>query len=249
MILNDCIYCIGGDVKYVFQPKGVDCVWKLNSKEQTSEWEQVASMNVERCGMGAAVYDDTIVVAGGCDANYHLLASTEVYQTFCNEWRIISPLKQRKSGNALVSCNGFLYALGGWDGYRCLSSVEKLGDLKGEWCNIEPMKTPRKLLAAVNCDGAIYAIGGQSGKEKSTSLKTVEKYDSTANTWKDVRHMNFKRRFHAACVLRNKIYVIGGIDPHDNEVTEIECYDPILDTWSNVGKSTEKLWFHTLVAV
>ena len=68
------------------------------------------------------------------------------------------------------------------------------------------MQTIRKSLAAVNCDGVVYAIGGQSpGIHKSTTLKTVEKYDSLTNTWKYISDMNFKRYLHAACVLRNKI--------------------------------------------
>ena len=211
-------------------------------------WEQVASMNKKRYDMGAAVYEDVIVVAGGVDENYSLLASTEVYQPSFNEWRTISPLKQQRHAHALVSCDGHLYAIGGWGGHN-LSSVERLGDLKEEWIISEPMQAPRQFLAAVNCDGVVYAIGGRAGKDYSTTLKTVEKYDSSTNKWNYVSDMNFKRRAHAACVLRNKIYVVGGLDAAGNAVTQIECYDPKCDTWSIVGNTTEKLYNHTLVAV
>ena len=248
-LLNDYIYCIGGDFENRRILSGTDRVWRLNSRKQTSGWEHVAPMNAKRYGMGAAVYGDIMVVAGGIDENNEVLTSTEVYQTSFNEWRNISPLKQRKSAHALVSCDGYLYAIGGWDGESYLSSVERLGDLKGEWINIEPMQTPRYRLAAVNCDRVVYAIGGRSANRKNTTLKTVEKYDSSANKWKFVRDMKFERFGHAACVLRNKIYVVGGRDANGKVVTQIECYDPTRDTWSIAGNTSEDLYCHSLIAV
>ena len=228
---------------------GIDSVWRLNTKKLTSGWQQVAAMNVKRCAMGAAVYGDVIVVAGGIDENDYLIASTEVYQTSFNKWRTISPLKQQRHAHALVSCDGCLYAIGGWDDGNCLFSVERLDDLKGEWINIEPMQTPRNGVAAVNCDGVVYAIGGRAGEDYSTTLKTVEKYDASANKWKNVSDMNFKRRCHAACVLRNKIYVVGLLDVDSKAVTQAECYDPGCDTWNIVSYTTEESYYHTLVVV
>ena len=75
----------------------------------------------------------------------------------------------------------------------------------GSIFNRKPMPTQRAALAAVNCDGAIYAIGGRSGINKSTSLKPVQKFDSTANKWKYVFDINSKHHSHVASVLRNRI--------------------------------------------
>ena len=175
--LNHHIYCIGGDIKIQPYLYGTDSVWRLKSRKPTSGWEQVSSMNSERCAMGAAVYSDVIVVAGGLNENRRVLASTEVYLTSFNEWRIISPLKQQRCEHVPLSCDGYLYAIGGRSGGKCLSSVERLDDLKGEWINSKTMQTRRTGLAAVSCDGVVYTIGGQSGNDNSTTSKTVEKYD------------------------------------------------------------------------
>ena len=247
--LNGYIYCIGGDKTNENFLKGSDKVWRLNLKKPTSTWKQVASMNTKRCAMGATVNGDVIVVAGGSSKFSLTLRSSEVYQPSFNKWQTISSLKRPKFANALVSCDGYLYAIGGCKDRSMLSSVERLSNLKRKWIDIESMQTPRGYVAAVNCDGVVYAIGGKSGKNDSTTLKTVEKYDSTANTWKYVSDMNFKRRAHAASVLRNKIYVVGGIDADAKVVTQIECYDPTCDTWSIVVNATEKLYWHTVVAV
>ena len=257
LLLNHFFYCIGGGNKNrphsFFHSLNLNCtdrVWRLNSRKQISGWEQVASINSKRCGMGAALYSNVIVVAGGCDENSRLLASTEVYQPLFNEWRTTSAMKLQRCEHALASCDGYLYAIGGWSGRnRRLSSVERLDDLKGEWINIKKMQTPRSSLAAVNCDGVVYAIGGQSNNDMSSTLKTVEKYDSSAKNWKYVSDMNFKRYKHEACVLRKKIYVVGGLDAEDKEVTPIECYDPTCDTWSIVGNKMEGLYNLALVAV
>ena len=208
-------------------------------------WKQVASMNAKRYLMGASVYDDVIVVAGGCDENQKMLASAEVYLTSTDEWQTISPLNQKRAQHALVSCNGYLYAIGGEYG-KPLSSVERLGDLNEEWINIKAMQKPRSSLAAVNCDGVVYAIGGQGGFKPSRDLKTAEKYDASTNKWEFVSDMNFKRFGHAASVLRNKIYVVGGLDADGKAVTQIECYDPLCDTWNIVRKEFCR---HSLVAV
>ena len=249
LTLNDYIYCIGGNKSNTQNVSGIDNVWRLNSTKQNSGWEKVASMNTKRCLMGAAVYGDVIVVAGGADENNFTLASTETYQTSFDTWQTISQLKQRRDENALVSCDGYLYAIGGSADGKCLSSVERLDDLKGKWINIESMQTPRHWFAAVNCNGVVYAIGGQSGNDKSTKLKSVERYDPSANKWKYVSNMNFKRSAHAACVLRNKIYVVGGLDADNQLLTQIECYDPTCDTWRIVGNISEPLYHHTVVAV
>jgi len=207
-------------------------------------------MNESRYQMGAALYGDVIVVAGGLDENDYPQSSVEVYQTSFNEWRTICSLNQKRSGHALVSCGRYLYALGGRDGKTVLSSIERLDHLNKNWINFEPMQTPRIWFSAVNCDGVVYAIGGRSVYyDISTTLKTVESYDLPTNKWKYVSDMNIKRFGHSACVLHNKIYVVGGIGKNNKTIEEIECYDPTCDTWSIVGQVTETLHYHTIEAI
>jgi len=248
LVLDNYLYCIGGSNARGYERTSIDSVWKLNLKQLSSNWQQVASMKAKRSGMGAAAFGHVIVVAGGLGKREELLASTEVYQSALNEWRTASLLNQGRDGHALVSCERYLYVIGGWN-KRPLSSVERLGDLKEEWMNITPMLTPRGWLAAVICNETIYAIGGQSENSIASTLSSVEKYDFADNRWKYVCNMKFKRRAHAACVLRNKIYVVGGVDANEKVVKEIECYDSTDNTWSIVGNATEELFDHTLLPV
>ena len=69
-------------------------------------------MNEARYATGAAVYFDTIFVVGGSDEKSNHLASSEYYQITLSKWKTIAPLKQKRSGLAVVSTGGYLYALG-----------------------------------------------------------------------------------------------------------------------------------------
>jgi len=250
IIQDDYIYCIGGAVERDKKMQVLNNVWRFDLKNSSTGWKEVASMNKKRYRMGAALHGDVIIVAGGVNENNDLKSSVEIYQTSSNEWKTITSLNQKRNGHALVSCGGCLYALGGHDGKHALSSVKRLDFLNGRWKNIESMQTPRIWISAVNCGGVIYAIGGIfKHTDISTTLKTVERYDSATNKWKYVSDMNVKRRTHSACVLHNKIYVVGGLNESSCAIKEIECYDPTCDTWSIVGNVTEKLFHHTIVAV
>ena len=69
LVLDDYIYCLGGDNENRESQRGTDNICRLNLRKQILGWEQVASMKTKRYLMGAAVHGhgDQIVVAGGCD--------------------------------------------------------------------------------------------------------------------------------------------------------------------------------------
>jgi len=150
IIQDDYIYCIGGGVAQDKETIVLSNVWKLNLKNPSTGWNEVASLNEKRYVIGAAVHDDVIVVAGGVNENYVPLSSVEVYQTFFNEWRTISSMNQKRVGHALVSCGRYLYAFGGCVAKRPSSSCERLDSLNGKWKNIESMQTPKMWFSAVN---------------------------------------------------------------------------------------------------
>ena len=227
--LNDVIFCIGGN-----SPNGWGnaynkvCLMKL--KQTNLKWEGAAPMNENRCRMGAAMFHDCLVVAGGWNKNCSM-ASTECCVDPFDKWRKAPSLKQKRNGNALVVCNDSLFALGGCDKITCLSSVERLRSLNGKWENVSPMLTARFELAAVHLNGYVYAIGGRSDISSSFTQNTVEKFDSYLNKWSYVCEMKHKRFGHSACIWHGKIFVIGGIDADGNAVKEIEIYDPKKDEW------------------
>ena len=49
--------------------------------------------------------------------------------------------------------------------------------------------------------------------------------------------------------MQNKIYVIGGIKANNGFVSEIKCYDPLSNSWSIVGHTSEELVYHSVVTI
>ena len=238
---NGFVYTVGGW-------RGSNKVCRMDLKSKNCTWEEVAGLNTGRHDMGATVHNDTLVVAGGDGQSEYGLTSCEYYVAVTNKWKEMSSMSHARSGNALVSCGGWLYALGGWDEENCFSSVERLSDINGTWEKSESMLIPRYLFAAVNCANVMYAIGGQCGEDASTVTKSVEKYNADNKKWLFVSYMNTERYAHAACVMHGKIFVVGGLDAKGRAVKTIECYDPQVDSWSIVGKTEDDLHYHSVVA-
>ena len=234
-------YCIGGGGR--FSP--ANKVWKLKLDEANVKWKEVTSMEVRRSNLGALLYKNGIVVAGGWSSDAG--KSFEFYNPSLNRWSALPSINKSRCYHALVTCNDRLFCLGGCADDRFLSSAEMLSDLNGAWQHVQSMQMPRGEFAAVSCMNIVYAIGGRN--IQNVSMNSVEKYDPKSNEWMLIKEMNIKRRGHAACVMQNKIYVIGGIKTNNGFVSEIECYDPLSNSWSIVGHTSEELVYHSVFAI
>ena len=251
--LNGYIYSIGGNSNFEINEDMhiTNKVYRMNANDSKLKWEEVCPMNETRFMMGAAVFKDCLVVAGGGKTFYGFPIKEEIYNPELNKWQQISRLNQERVYNELVSCDGCLFALGGRDENQPLSSVEKLSDLDGKWEVVEAMNEPRQGFAAVTCEEEIYAIGGcnMNNEGKDIALKSVEKYNPVEKKWSFVTGMNTERNCHAACVLRGKIFVVGGINANEDPVKTIECYDPKDNKWSLVEETRNILFSHSLIAI
>ena len=250
LLLDDRIYCVGGRIQNNDNKTEIsDKVWEMLLNEPDLKWSEVASMNNERHVMGAAIFKNCLVVAGGGPDATSQLSSSEVFIPQLNVWQNITSMNQARWGNALVECKNKLYVIGGWDGGDYLSSVECISDLKAKWKYVASMNEPRRWLAAVNCNDAIYAIGGKSGVGNDKRLKSVEKYDPETDEWSFVSDMTMERSAHSAAVMDGKIYVMGGLGTENKVVRIIECYDPSNDSWSVVGETPNYLYCNSLLVL
>ena len=243
--IGDFVYCVS---EVVGGCHGIlaNRVYRLNLKTVNSQWEEVASLKHGRRDFGAAIWNGMLVVTGGYYVSTRF-KSTELYEPLLNKWKTIAPMIEGRYGHELAVANDKLFAIGGLnDKIETLSSVEQLDDVNGRWTFIKPMSVERHLFAAVTCDNFIYAIGGLSTEK---THKTVEKYDLDKNEWSFVQNINLGREGHAACVLNGIVFVVGGLSEEHVLVKLIECFDPISEKWSIVGKIEQELYKHAAVAV
>ena len=256
LIYKNKIFCIGGNVNDSDEIYDVTSkkVWKMDLKEHKLQWETIAPMKQSRSKMGATVHLNGLAVAGGCSNPWTALKSAEFYNIDKEMWKYISPMKELKYHNALVSCGVFLYSLGGTDneGYSS-ATVERLCELNGEWESVPLMLRARAQLAAVTYDDKIYAIGGRNEDlsldfDDFAILKCVERYDPIKKTWSYAKSLHVPRYNHSACVLDGKIYVFGGMGRDGSSIFTTECYDPASDRWTIVNEIDEPLHGHSVVA-
>ena len=84
-------------------------------------------------------------------------------------------MSTRRSSVGLAVLNGYLYAVGGYDGVarQCLNSVERYDPEADAWSSVEPMTQRRSGAAVAVLENMLYAIGGHNGPD---IRKSVERY-------------------------------------------------------------------------
>nr|XP_019945366.1 PREDICTED: kelch-like protein 41 [Paralichthys olivaceus] len=105
---NGLVYCIGGKTD---DNKSTNKMFAYNHKR--SEWKEVASMTTPRSMFGAVIHKGRIIVAGGVNED-GLTAACEAYDFATNKWSPFTEFPQERSSVNLVSCDGLLYAVGGF---------------------------------------------------------------------------------------------------------------------------------------
>ncbi|GAB4372705.1 MAG: hypothetical protein Kow0042_16170 [Calditrichia bacterium] len=107
------------------------------------------------------------------------------------------------------------------------------------WQTATSFHTPRVGASAVEFNQKIYLMGGKT--TGNNILNTVEVYDPQTGLWDEttVPDFNYARYNAAAVVFQGKIFLIGGSDGY-NALDEVEVFDPVQNSWSEVHKLRKK---------
>ena len=137
-------------------------------------------------------------------------------------WTAVAPMSTRRCWHGVVSAQGKLFAVGGFNFRdRHLSSVECFDPSTRVWSNIAALSAARRCPAAAVLGDKLYAIGGMD--PHGQSLSSVECLDLSVpgSQWTTVAPMTSPRCFMGAVVTGGKIYIAGG-----DGSGSIECFDP-----------------------
>ena len=162
-------------------------------------------------------------MVGGLDEEGQNLSSVESFDPATGIWTAVAPMNTPRSSHGVVSAQGKLFAVGGFnhqDGWS-LSSVECFDPSTRVWINIAAFITARDYLAVAVLGDKLYAIGGENSQGQY--LSSVECLDlSVPNSqWTTVAPMTSPRQGMGAVVTGGKIYIAGG-----EGSSNIECFDP-----------------------
>ena len=157
--VSDVIYVIGG------MGSGGDKATVEAFDPNSGEWSRKADMPTPRHGLGAAVIDGRILVAGG----YHdgPLEAVELYDPLSDEWSEASDMPTPRGFFGMAATKGYVYAIAGRVPGQ--PPVERYDPRSNEWVTLAPMDGGlRNRFAMVAVDDAIYVIGGEFQGERHT---------------------------------------------------------------------------------
>lgn len=66
---------------------------------------------------------------------------------------------EHRSSVGVGILDGFLYAVGGYNGHTTINTVERFNARTQEWTMVTAMTTQRSMLGVASLNGALYAVG------------------------------------------------------------------------------------------
>ncbi|XP_029344977.1 kelch-like protein 3 isoform X1 [Acyrthosiphon pisum] len=141
-VLDNLLYAVGG-FNNGCALKSVECY-----DPSLDTWTPLAQMSTSRRAPGIGVLDGIMYAIGGdCqdDASSVGLKSVEAYTPIDKVWSTIPDMHLCRVAPKVVTFNGFLYVIGGFDGSTNLDSVEIYDPNSNTW-TMEPLPTSGEVI-------------------------------------------------------------------------------------------------------
>ncbi len=234
-VIGEELYVTGGGCPSSDRP--YSSVKKFNPVRDT--WSSVTPMPDTRFGHQACAVDGILYVFGGSQLQtWKYDPKTSVW----NDDAMPLPTPSMFAASAVVGQNIYLFGGCSTDPH---ANVYRYNVLNNTWLQLSPMPTARMMHYACVLHGWVYITGGW--ETKTVELDTVLRYNPSSDTWKYVSPMSVPRSAHSGFVLNGSMYIVGGsnhihgaqyaatYNHRIEDLTSVEKYDPVHDTWSNVA--------------
>ncbi|XP_036945433.1 kelch-like protein diablo isoform X1 [Acanthopagrus latus] len=206
----------------------------------TSQWKNLACLPFAVSKHGLVVSaDSTLYLAGGEFPDGSASREMWRYDPCFDSWIEMAPMNVARSELGLVMLDGFVYAVGGWEGRSRLDSVECYNPHTNSWQFTESVKMAVTSPAVVALDGLLYVTGG-AVLEDGDGTDLAQVYNPKTSVWTEVAPMQIARSGSAACTLKGKLYVIGGWHASTENTDKVECYNPKTNQWTMCAPMKER---------
>ena len=119
-----------------------------------------------------------------------------------------------REGASVVTANGYVYIIGGWDGtilrdtvlYSKLNSDGSLGT----WNTTNVIPAAREVAKSVVVNGYVYVMGGNNAGAQSTVFYAKLNADGTTSTWSSAAVLPLGRASATTVTANGYIYMMGG---------------------------------------
>ncbi|XP_052776239.1 actin-binding protein IPP-like [Mya arenaria] len=205
----------------------------------TYEWTCIPGMTSPRCGLGVCTIDNCLYAVGGWIGS-EIGGTVERYDPDQQTWSVIAHCRSLRCWMGCTADNGLMYIVGGSNDLGDeLTSAESFNPVTKEWTSLPDLNTRRSYPGVAFLNDCLYAVGGWN--EGEGALNSVEKLDLKKGCWVDVAPMCQGRAGPTVVVVNNMLYVMGGRSYEDeytapSSLDTMEGYDPLTDTWTDLGK-------------
>ena len=162
------------------------------------------------------------------------------------KWYRLKNMTTKQSCHTVVSCQGFVYSLGGFKpgfNYPFVDKVERFDPALNSWIKIAPVPTlvrEAAYVGAASLNGLLYVCGGSKrslGLVKFGS-KHMFSYNPKTNSWQKCAPMIHSRAALCTVAAGQHIYAIGGEGENGAPKNKVERFDPRSNKWKIVAPMT-----------
>jgi N-acetylneuraminic acid mutarotase len=146
-------------------------------------------------------------------------------------WSTRVSMPTARASLAVAVAGNTLYAFGGYEGGARSDGVEAYDTTAGTWSARASMPIPRTGPGVAEVNGKIYVFGGLTNTVAQFTTR-VDVYDPATDSWGAPRAPMPTARFEFAVgVINGIIYAVGGYNESGTNLSLVEAYDPVADTW------------------
>jgi N-acetylneuraminic acid mutarotase len=223
---------------------------------QTGLWTVTTPMNSARAAaVSVGVPHGRVMVIGGFDENFNVLASAEIYDPGTSTWTLTAPmitarvedfvavvLNNNAGGHRGKSDTRVLVAGGtASDGVTSLAAAEIYDENSNTWTATGSMNVGRGEFNSVELlDGRVLAVGGVTSDDKPIS--SAEIYDPATGIWTLTGSMRKARNdLQLALLPDGRVLAAGGGTGSEEKhrLRSAEIFDPNAGQWTATGAMTE----------
>lgn len=231
VVLGDEVVVIGG-----YEVGMVDRVEAYDPAGDS--WRALPSLPARVHHVNAAVVDDTVYVVGVLEEGF--VEAGAIWALEGDRWTDLGELPaDRAVGAAGVGVlDGRIHLVGGLQGGRSVDLHTAYDPATGQIEALAPAPTARDHMAAGVTGGRLAVVGGRDGGIAGV-IDTLELYDPATDSWSDGAPIPTARGGVAAAVGPDgRLHVLGGEgnpDDADGVFPDHEAWDPVTDTWEELG--------------
>lgn len=221
-------------------------------------WRTVASMNRRRAHHAANVIDnDTLMVSGGSNRRFVVLADCEIYSISTNTWVIGASMMDARDSHVSVTLptSGRVFVCGGYDNnaFR-LATCEIYDPATDSWLDVSrrfgnqaraghtatyiPVVQP---FSGIYTPG-ILLVGGRSATGGNAEPELyLPGFDIWIKGYSGLSSgLMFLREDHTEAIFGNEVVIVGGRGRPvggglPSVLDQVEVFDPLTITWSTAG--------------